>query len=235
MRLLFGSCFFKLIFIFLTLMGGNAQSNEFWRENITTSKYMMGHACEYSGTLYRDGSYSARAKEKYTIELQSKYKMFANYNNYFSGSSSHRLTISTPLHEISSLGVIFHSRADVSINLNGSDFDKLIQADSFFVYYPSIVFDEQWMNRLNKKHHAKIVLEQGEDRGREFIFSRLLEPRFSRLIFSSHLSTGGLIDVRERCHENIEAQKIAFEQERMILERENSKPINRLRNYFNNL
>lgn len=231
---LFDNFIFKSVSILFLLINGEAHSDNIWRENITINKYMVDYSCKFSGMTTSRGLDFVRTTEEYVIILQSKYNMFVNYNMFPDNNPlhynrdlvipsdynlhTHRLLIDTPLHEINPLRVRFNSRAEVSIYLSSLHFDRLMQSDGFFVYYPSIVFDRKWMQDLGRRHLPQ--------------FDSLPFMLYSKLVFSSNLSSAGLIKTKEACHAEIEAQRAALEEEQVVFERENRKPINRLRNFF---
>ena len=194
----------KIIFLLTFILSGYSYAQNIWNENITVGNYVVEHLCGYGDkNLNQDYSFldktDRRVVEKYSIKLQSKYKSFTNYNHYAPGDE--RVRIQSDLHEINPVWVDFHSKADVEIYLNGQQFDKLIQTDGFFVYYPPSVFDYRWTKNISKKNNA------------------------NELWFSTGLSSVGLDQYKKGCHNTIESQRVEFE-------RENNKPVNRLKKFF---
>lgn len=209
-------------FIAAFLLNGFVYAQGSWKEQIAISGYHVEHSCSYRG-MSRNPTYNS-VQEEYIINLQSKYSMFANYNNYQDG-----LIISTALHDVRPSYVKFHSRAGVQIHLDGPDFDKLIQANGFSVYYPSSVFDEKWKRKLADNSAKSNSGSNDGDDSRIFIdVSAPIPLPPASLLFFSDLSSVGLDQFRKSCHETIAAQKKAFE----VQEEENNKPINRLKNFF---
>lgn len=230
----------KIAFLVVFFLGECTYANNVWEENITIDGYFVEHLCEYNNK--RSSDYYAEMVEwkysgtfKYLIKLQSKYRMFTNYNHY----SDEGLSISTDLHKVNPRQINFHSRADVEIYLNKDEFDKLIQANVFFVYYPSSIFDENWKRKLldnSAKSNAHTELNGGSTESDSDVFRTISVPVpaeyvhdvDSRLLFFSHLSSNGFDQIRKKCSETIEAQKIAFDAQK----EEANKPVNRLKDFF---
>lgn len=236
----------KNIIIFsasIFLFNGHSYAQDVWKEIITLSIFTVEQLCEYNyatASFYaRSKSYTYNGDAKYLIKLQSKYKMFANYN--FDSLLGERIRISTDLHEISINRANLNSRADIEIHLNGNEFDKLIQADSFFVYYPSYLFDKEWKKKLAEKHFRLNTKKESDSYEGSFyivqtpyvpIFSLSQNEIDSRLLFFSHLSTDGLSQARSNCYKTIVSQKINFDAQQDAQQKEDSKPANRLKKFF---
>lgn len=236
---LFSRIKITLLVVFFCL-GECTYANNVWEENITIDGYVVEHLCEYnnkhSGDYYAEMvEWKYRGTFKYLIKLQSKHRMFANYNHY----SHEGVNISTALHKVNPRQVNFHSRADVEIYLNEDEFDKLSQADVFFVYYPPSVFDENWKRKLvdnSVKSNGRTELNDGSTESDSGVFRTISVPVpadyvrdvDSRLLFFSHLSSDGFDQTRKKCSEAIEAQKTAFDAKKEAA----NKPVNRLKDFF---
>jgi hypothetical protein len=140
--------------------------------------------------------------------------MFKDYNSYKGYLANYGYTdevsfiVSTDLYEINYMRVDFSSRAEVSFLVNENEFDKIIQANNFTIYYPRIIFDDLYQQKLIKENFCCGVYK----------------CQSSMLTFYSLLSSKGLSHNKKEC--DIVIDKLNKEKE------EAKKPINKLKRLF---
>ena len=196
------------------------QAGDTWDEYITIDKYIVEPVCYLSYKSYKLSHTEPELSQylylgpskNYKIKLSSKYKLFKNYSKFefYNGNDDFRI-VTNGLYDIRLKNVIFHNRKDVEFTLDENNFERLIKQKSFKVFYPSEVFEDSWKEKLFNNH-----------------ISNSIYFRPGLLRFYSNLSINGLSEVNKECDAQISHQKKIHE-ERYI---EESKPINRLKNFF---
>ncbi len=192
----------KTIFLLIFILSGYSYAQDVWNENITVSNYAVEHLCGY-GDKNRDYSF-IDTTDRLAVEKYS-IKLRSKYNiftNYNHYSPGYARVL---------IQSELHEINPVEVKFHS-------KAD-VEIYLNGKQFDKLIQTNIFFVHYPLSVFDYRWAEG------VLKKNNANELWFSTHLSSDGFDQYKKSCLDAIELQRVYFE-------RENNKPVNKLKNFF---